>query len=81
MGNSARKLYEEAMRLDPEERAALTGMLIESLEPASEEGVEEAWLVEIERRMTELDSGAVQTVSWEELRAKLYGGSRGSGQR
>jgi putative addiction module component (TIGR02574 family) len=79
MGNTARKLYEEAMKLDPDERAALTGLLIESLDPESEEGVEEVWVAEIERRMEELDKGLVQTVPWEELRARLSGGSRGPG--
>ena len=81
MRRSAQKLFEEAMRLDPEERAALTGLLIESLEPESEEGVEQAWVAEIERRMAEVDSGAVQTIPWEELRARLYGSSSGSGSR
>ena len=47
-------------------------LLIETLDAESEEGVEDAWRVEIERRMAELDSGAVETVSWEELRARLY---------
>ncbi len=60
------------MGLDPEERATLMRLLIESLDAESEEGVEDAWRVEIERRMAELDSGAVETVSWEELRARLY---------
>ncbi len=81
MAKSARKLFEEAMRLDPKERAALTGLLIESLEPESEEGVEEAWVAEIERRMAELDSGTVQTVSWEELKSRLYGRSNASSGR
>jgi putative addiction module component (TIGR02574 family) len=71
MARSARQLFEEAMRLDPEERATLR-LLIETLDAESEEGVEDAWRVEIERRMAELDSGAVQTVPWEELRARLY---------
>ncbi len=69
------------MRLDPEECAALTGLLIESLEPVSEEGVEEAWLAEIERRMAELDSGSVQTIPWEELRSRLYDSPNASGRR
>ena len=69
------------MRLDPEERAALTGLLIESLEPVSEEGVEEAWLAEIERRMAELDSGSVQSIPWEELRSRLYNRPNASGRR
>jgi len=72
MGNSAQKLYEEAMRLDPKERAELTGLLIESLEPESDPGVEEAWVAEVERRLAELDSGAVKTIPWDELRSKLY---------
>ena len=80
MTKSARKLFEEAMRLDPKERAALTGLLIESLEPESEDGVEQAWVTEIERRMVELDSGAVQTIPWDEVRARLYGSSRASGR-
>lgn len=69
------------MRLDPEERVALTGLLIESLEPESEEGVEEAWVAEIERRMAELDSDAVQAIPWDELRARLYGSSGAPGHR
>jgi putative addiction module component (TIGR02574 family) len=72
MGRSAQELFEEAMRLDPEERATLMRLLLESLDGEAEEGVEDAWRVEIERRMAELDSGSVQTVPWEELRARLY---------
>lgn len=72
MARSARELFEEAMRLDPKERATLMRLLIETLDAESEEGVEDAWRLEIERRMAELDSGAVEAVSWEELRARLY---------
>jgi putative addiction module component (TIGR02574 family) len=72
MARSARELFEEAMRLAPEERATLMRLLIDTLDAGSDEDAEEAWRVEIERRITELDSGAVQTVPWEELRARLY---------
>ena len=72
MAKSARELFEEAMRLDPEERATLMRLLIETLDSDAEEGVEDAWRVEIERRMAELDSGSVETIPWEELRARLY---------
>jgi putative addiction module component (TIGR02574 family) len=81
MTNAARKLFEEAMRLDPQERAVLTGLLIESLEPEAEEGVEHAWVTEVERRMAELDSGTVQPIPWEEVRARLYGSSGGPSRR
>lgn len=73
MARSARELFEEAMRLDPEERAVLMRLLIETFDAESEEGVEDAWRVEIERRMAELDSRAVEAVPWEELRARLHG--------
>ncbi len=72
MARTARELFDEAMRLDPEERATLMRLLIDTLDAEAEEGVEDAWRVEIERRMAELDRGAVQTVPWEELRARLY---------
>jgi putative addiction module component (TIGR02574 family) len=72
MAKSARELFEEAMRLDPKERAALMRLLVDNLHAESEEGAEEAWRAEIERRIAELDSGQVQAVSWEELRARLY---------
>ena len=60
------------MRLDPDEREALMRLLIEALDAEADEGVDDAWRVEIERRMAELDSGAAQTVPWEEVRARLY---------
>ena len=72
MAKSARELFEEAMRLDPKERASLMRLLVDSLDAESEEEAEQAWRAEIERRITELDSGQVQAVPWEELRARLY---------
>jgi len=72
MARSAHDLFEEAMRLDPEERATLMRLLIESLDAESEKGVDDAWMAEVERRMAELDSGAVQSLPWDELRTRLY---------
>ena len=43
-------------------------LLIEALDAETEEGVEDAWQVEIERRMAELDAGSVEAISWEEVR-------------
>jgi len=66
-------LFEQASELPPSERAELAGLLLESLESQPEEGVEEAWASEIERRIADLDSGAVKTVPWETVKAKLLG--------
>ena len=72
MGRSARELFDEAMRLGPEERATLMRLLIEALDAETEQGVEDAWRVEIERRMAQLDSGSVQAIPWEEVKERLY---------
>jgi putative addiction module component (TIGR02574 family) len=72
MARSARELFDEAMRLDPAERATLMRLLIDTLDAESDEGAEEAWRTEIEHRIAELDLGAVEAVPWEELRARLY---------
>jgi putative addiction module component (TIGR02574 family) len=72
MARSARELFEEAMRLDPAERATLMRLLIDTLDAESDDGVEEAWRAEVEHRIAELDSGAIEAVPWEELRARLY---------
>ena len=66
------QLFQEALHLDDESRAALTGMLIESLDTEIEEGVEAAWLEEIERRMESLDSGETKTISWDDVKERLY---------
>ena len=65
------QLFQEALHLDDESRAALTGVLIESLDTEIEEGVEAAWLEEIERRMESLDAGEMKTVSWDEVKERL----------
>ena len=73
MATSAEELYKKALGLKERERAALAARLIESLDTEIEEGVEAAWLAEVERRMEELDSGKVQSIPWDEVRARLLG--------
>jgi len=59
------------MELADEERASLAGLLLESLDMEVEEGVEAAWLAEIERRMVALDSGDARLIPWEDVRNQL----------
>jgi len=61
-------LLDGAASLSEAERADLAARLLETLDPASEQGVEEAWGEEVERRLSELRAGAVQTVPWEKVR-------------
>ena len=66
------KLLKELLNLKEEDRAEFAGLLIESLDSDIEEGVESAWVQEIERRMESLDNGETQTVSWEQVKEQLY---------
>lgn len=59
----------EARRLPREERARLAEALISSLDEEVE--VEREWAAEIRRRVQELRSGAVETISAEEVFAEL----------
>ena len=71
MSTHVTDLFEKASILSDKDRATLAGLLIESLESEIDPDVEEAWRIEIERRLAELDAGTVKTVPWEVVRAKL----------
>ena len=72
MGRDLKTVFLEAFELPEGERATLAGLLIESLEPPPEPDVEELWAEEAERRWREIEAGTVQTIPWEQVRAKLY---------
>jgi putative addiction module component (TIGR02574 family) len=74
MSPIAEQLLKQVLTLGEQDRASVAGALIESLDGPSDEGAEEAWDREIRRRVEELDSGAVQTVPWTEVRARLFRG-------
>lgn len=73
MTDNVKTIIEEALKLPPEARAALAGTLLESLDEIIDENVEEAWALEIEKRLYELDSGKIKTISWSESRRKISG--------
>jgi putative addiction module component (TIGR02574 family) len=73
MARDLKEVFREAFELPERDRATLAGLLIESLEPPPDDpDVEELWAEEAERRWREIESGAVATIPWEEVRAKLF---------
>jgi putative addiction module component (TIGR02574 family) len=72
MASTPKDLYQQAMDLSDQDRAELVGLLLETLDIEEEPGVEAAWLKEIERRLSELDSGAVKSIPWSEVRARVF---------
>ena len=73
MTRDAARLLEEALKLPSEARAGLAGSLLESLDQDTDADVEEAWAIEIARRLEDIRSGAVKTISWAEARKRIIG--------
>jgi len=79
MARDLRKVFEDALEFLAGDRARLAGLLIRSLDPPSGSDVEELWAAEAERRWLEIESGAVRTIPWEEVRIRLFRGWDRSG--
>jgi putative addiction module component (TIGR02574 family) len=72
MARDVKELIREAVELSESDRATLAGAMLESLEPRPTPEVKAAWSREIERRIREIDTGAVELLDWEEIRAELF---------
>lgn len=72
MSSRLEVLETEVMKLTLEERAYLADRLLASLSEDSE--IEEAWAVEVERRIAEIESGRVQVVPAAEAIARARDG-------
>lgn len=70
-------IFRGALALGEHDRAELVAALIDSLDSEVEEGAEEAWRLEIERRAGELESGAVKGIAWEVVRQRLWRAASG----
>ena len=68
----ARQLLAEALRLSDEERAALAGELIQSLETDIDADAEAAWSEEIRARLERVDEGTAKTIPWSEARRRIH---------
>ena len=73
----AQELLKKALALPDHERAELAGSLLDSLDTTVDDDADAALQKEIARRLDEVQSGRVKTVSWNQVRDKgrklLYG--------
>ena len=60
MGNQLEILEAEALKLTAGERAAFAQLLLASLDEDAE--IEDAWAAEVERRISDVESGTVQVI-------------------
>jgi putative addiction module component (TIGR02574 family) len=71
MTQTAEQLLEAAMALPEAERMELAAVLWESVEEGRGPLLSPEWRAEIARRIHEIDSGEVQTLTEEEVNARL----------
>ncbi len=67
MTQEAHELLQKALALPENERAELAGNLIASLDSTVGQDVDVAWQQEVVRRLHDVESGTVETISWEEV--------------
>lgn len=70
---SIKQVLENAKNLTSSEKAMLAHCLISSLDSVQDEGVEEAWGQLAEKRFSELASGQVKGLSWDEIKKDIKG--------
>jgi len=67
-----KRVFEDALQLPEQARAALAAELIATLDDASDPDAEALWSSEIRRRLEEVDSGAVRPIPWAEARRRIF---------
>jgi len=65
------ELKRQAAQLSDTERAELALALIQSLDGEPDADVEEAWRIEIERRIAQVERGEVELIPGDEVVARL----------
>jgi putative addiction module component (TIGR02574 family) len=71
MDRSAQEVLEDARRLPPSEFDWLIGELLQAGDGASDAEIDASWKAEVERRVAEIDSGAVQLIPLEDVLARM----------
>ena len=67
----ARTLLTDVLGLPAEERAELAHELIASLDDDADANVDNAWLIEVERRLREVDAGKATLEEWRVVRNRI----------
>ncbi len=64
-------ILKEALNMSPEERSIVAHCLITSLDEQESINVDNEWISLAERRLSEIESGKVEPVSWEDIKNKI----------
>ncbi len=71
MDGLSEKIYEQAINLPVDERLILIEKLLISTNIPTQEDIDQAWALEVERRSEELDRGEAKLISGDEVFEKV----------
>ena len=71
MSEKADQLLSDALDLPLDERATLAAELISSIDGEAEDGAEEAWAKEIEKRAERTRRGEARSADWDSVRERI----------
>jgi len=71
MDVNTQELLDKALSMEAADRAFIAERLIASLDTEFDTEVELAWQQEVLKRVSELDKGKVQTISWEQVKNQI----------
>jgi putative addiction module component (TIGR02574 family) len=76
MGQSVPQLFDAALALDEDDRAALVARLVESLDGPVDTDAESAWAAEISRRLERIGADTARSIPMDEAVARLHRAAR-----
>jgi putative addiction module component (TIGR02574 family) len=71
MTKATETVLAEALRLDVKARAEIASELLASLDGPADPGAEQAWAMEIERRVKALEAGTEPLESWNDVKRRI----------
>jgi putative addiction module component (TIGR02574 family) len=71
MKTESQQLLRTALALPESDRAEIAASLIHSLDTETDEEVDAAWAVEIQRRIESIDNGEVELVPWDDVMCEM----------
>jgi putative addiction module component (TIGR02574 family) len=71
MHKAANEVLADALRLEPEARAAVAAELLASLDGPPDPDAEAAWDAEIDRRIAAIEAGTIQLEPWSEVKRRI----------
>ena len=71
MSAAFKQVIENIVNLSSDEKALVAHCLISSLEVKHDDSVDQAWGELAQQRFTELESGAVRGISWNEIKNRI----------